>query len=126
MQSHLTSIRRQPSLTQGSSGAPVVVVPLSGSDRPCLLDAADFHRVVDLVGTDQWRLSNGTVVATRQGIGIARMIMGATELDRVSYLDGDRHNLLRSNLQLLPIKRWMKARKLVLVDQSMLVVPVGR
>ncbi len=123
---HTASGRRQPNLTEDPSGLSLVVLPISGSDKPCLLDTADFHRVVDLVGTDQWRLSNGTVVATSKGIGIARLIMAATELDRMSYLDGDHHNLRRSNLQLLPIKRWMKARKMVFVDQSTLVIPVGR
>lgn len=117
---------REPVYGFDHRGEPIVTLPLAGSPRPCVLDRADFERVVGILGTYQWRRNTSTVQATKRGIGIARLITEATELDYVSYMDGDRLNLRRSNLLLLPVKRWMKARKMVFVDQSTLVIPVGR
>lgn len=117
-------VRREPIFEIDPDGTPLVSIAVAGSPRRCTITRDDFDRVSALVGTDQWRLNRSTIQATKLGIGIARLIVGASEVERVTYSDGNKHNLRRANLIVTPLKPWMRARRVVFVDRATLAIPL--
>jgi hypothetical protein len=85
-----------------------VEVPLHGSERPAIIDQADFEAILAAGYSDQWRAvaaGTGRVYVCvsspyhdNQRATVARLIMKPMEGDAVRYRDDDTLNLRRSNL----------------------------
>jgi hypothetical protein len=90
-------------------GSVVAMVPLNGGARGyALIDWSDLQAIVAAGLTTVWNLNhngrNHSYVrcyqrnASGQRVGVARAIVGASARQIISYRDGDRTNLRRSNL----------------------------
>lgn len=100
--------KRKPRHTTDDQGQPVVLVPLLRWSEPAIVDAEDFARLMSLGVTDQWRIlsaPNGgppRVVCDwrRHDVTVARLVMEASEGQRVRMRNGTTTDLRRANLLL--------------------------
>lgn len=87
--------------------APSVVIPLRGKHgegHSMKLDAADWEHARRAWG-EAWGRNGpgGAVVSLRvSGLRLARLLLGAWQHERIGHRDGDRLNLTRANLVLVP------------------------
>lgn len=89
-----------------SPGEIVVTVPL-GKDAKhgeCTLDKSDMDKLLAMGISTNWTLNNGNVTASGKSsnnhVLVARAITGASFGERVRYIDGNKLNLRRDNLEL--------------------------
>src|SRR5689334_10295659 len=84
-----------------------VKIPLKGSGQRAELHKQDFDALMALGVSPNWLstdTTNNQVKTSHRGkyISIARLIMDAGKSQAVKYLDGDRTNLKRENLTIIP------------------------
>lgn len=80
----------------------VVYVPLARGDDEAVLDLEDYNELVALKVYPNWQLRGGQAGARGPGginVLIARVLTDAKPGQRVTYRDGDKLNLRRSNLE---------------------------
>jgi len=87
----------------------VLIIPVTGSDRPVQIDRESYELVLAAGHTGTWYLGdNGSgygyvLVADNSLVGnnvrVARLIAGVGKGQRVSYYDGNRLNLCSWNLK---------------------------
>ena len=92
--------------TRIGAGEIIVTVPLGKDSKhgECILDKSDMDRLLTMGVSTNWTLNNGHVTASAKTsnnhILIARVISGASFGERVKFLDGNRLNLRKHNLEL--------------------------
>jgi hypothetical protein len=98
----------KPPVEAKRDGRPVLLVPLSNSSQPAIVDRADFERLKAAGVTDRAWFLNGShgyryvrVAASDFAGGVAtvaRLILGVGEKKTVTYANGNRLDLTRRNL----------------------------
>lgn len=111
--------REQRTPTPGRyQGLPVVFVPLANSEQCAIVEPEVLERLTALGVSTQWTLNaakpggylyvracadrRSPIAAGRSLLSVAPLIMAAGRDQQVSYRDGNRLNLLRSNLVIEP------------------------
>lgn len=83
-------------------GTELVLVPLAATGKEATIEKSDYEFLVKLGVGQNWSLSgNGYVGAHFDSSRdyVARILMGCRPDQRLSYADGDKLNLRRSNLK---------------------------
>ena len=90
----------------------IVTVPLTNSTRRVRLYEEDYRELERLgVGLPwRWNQEQVWVRNNNRNISIARLIMDADKGEKISFLDGDTANLIRSNLLRSPGSSKYRAR----------------
>lgn len=106
---HVSIGRRRPHQHVTPAGEELVLVPLPRLAAFAIVERLEFERLLSLGVTDQWRTVDNDgasrhVVCNWRGrdVSVSRLIVGALPGRRVSYRDGNRFNLRRSNLVCKP------------------------
>jgi len=99
-------MKRQPTFYKAHDGHEYAVVPLANTKLKATLDAEVYRQLRTLGVSPNWRLSQGVrrigypaVTVLDRPQFVARLIAGVGPGRQVSYRDGNRLNLRRSNLQ---------------------------
>ncbi len=99
-----TDKKRAPEFFTDSSGAELARLPLAASGTFAVLHASDMKTLIDAGVSQNWSTNHhGYVVVNipkRGPVPVARLVIGASDGECVSYKDGDRRNLRHDNLSL--------------------------
>ena len=99
-----TDKKRAPEFFTDSNGAHLARVPLAAAGTFATLYASDMKTLVASGVSPNWSTNRSGYVAVnipRLGpVPVARLIMGASNGERVTYKDSDRRNLRHDNLEI--------------------------
>lgn len=99
-----TDKKRAPEFFTDSSGAELARLPLAASGTFAVLHASDMKTLIDAGVSQNWSTNrSGYVVVNIPRLGpvpVARLVIGASDGECVSYKDRDRRNLRHDNLTL--------------------------
>lgn len=112
--------KRTPTHATDTQGREIVLVPLANQAAPVRILKADFDALIAAGWSDQWKLNdsgNGyayvkvpeTGTCGRHAI-VARLLMQPGRREQVCYRDGNRTNLIRSNLYPIADPRGRKGK----------------
>lgn len=97
------------------NGRKVVQIPLSNSNRNVKLYRRDYLELEALGASLPWKWSQDCVYVrnNNRNVSIARLILDADKGQKVSYIDGNPYNLIRTNLMRIRGGGLSRARGLI-------------
>ena len=116
----MSKAKRTPTFTSDENGNDIALVPLANHSNPARVLRKDFDALRAAGWSDQWTFNdsgNGYAyvkVGNSQSLGnlaiVARLLMKPGKREMIRYRDGDRTNLVRSNLYIEPDPRGKKGK----------------